>query len=351
MTTLFLDLETFCETPINHGTHRYAEGAEILLFAYAIDDGPVRVLETFEDVPALLAAATRIVTHNSAFDRTVLRHAGFDSPLAKWDDTMVRALAHSLPGSLGQLCELLKVPTDKAKGVRGKELIQLFCKPRPKNMKLRRATRDTHPAEWAEFVEYARLDIEAMREIDTRLPRWNWSDAERDLWHLDQRINDRGFAVDLPLAEAAITAVADAQARLAEQAQQMTDGAVQAATQRDALLAHVLAEYGVALPDMQKSTLERRVADPDLPEALRDLLAVRLEACTTSTSKYKALVRASSSDGRLRGTLQFCGASRTGRWAGRLFQPQNLCRQDIPSSEIDRGIDALKAGCAGLIYG
>ncbi|HBI8282959.1 TPA: DNA polymerase, partial [Escherichia coli] len=129
-----------------------------------------------------------------------------------------------------------------------------------------------------------------------------------------------------------------------------TDGEVQAATQRDALIKHIVESYGVELPDMQRSTLERRIADPDLPSAVKELLAIRLQASTTSTSKYKALMKGVSHDGRLRGTLQFCGASRTGRWAGRLFQPQNLPRPSLKQEQIDEGIEALKAGCADLLF-
>lgn len=100
---------------------------------------------------------------------------------------------------------------------------------------------------------------------------------------------------------------------------------------------------------MQKSTIERRIADPDLPPAVKELLSIRLQASMTSTSKYKALIRCVSADNRLRGTLQFCGAPRTGRWAGRLFQPQNLTRPSLPQPDIDFGIEALKAGCADLV--
>ncbi|WP_415186351.1 DNA polymerase [Serratia rubidaea] len=268
----------------------------------------------------------------------------------RWRDTMVQALAHGLPGALGALCDVLNIPQDKAKDKEGKALIQLFCKPRPKNNKLRRATRKTHPEEWRRFVAYAGNDIEAMREVHKRLPKWNYQGAELALWHRDQQINDRGVCMDVDLAEAAIIAVEQEQKRLAKRTQVMTDGEVQAATQRDALIKHIVESYGVELPDMQKSTLERRIADPDLPPAVKELLAIRLQASTTSTSKYKALMRGVSSDGRLRGTLQFCGASRTGRWAGRLFQPQNLPRPSLKQDDIAAGIEAIKAGCADLLY-
>ncbi|WP_116361547.1 DNA polymerase [Klebsiella aerogenes] len=358
-TILWGDLETYCEIPINNGTHAYAEGVEVMLFAWAIGDEPVSVwdLTAGESIPSRLRKAiadpnTILFFHNSHFDRTVLRHAmpELAPPVERWRDTMVQALAHSLPGALGALCEVLGVPQDKAKDKEGKSLIQLFCKPRPKNSKLRRATSKTHPVEWQRFVAYAGLDIEAMREVYKRLPKWNYQGAELALWHRDQRINDRGVCMDVQLAQAAIEAVDLEQKRLAKRTQVMTDGEVQAATQRDAMIKHIVESYGVELPDMQRSTLERRIADPDLPSPVKELLAIRLQASTTSTSKYKSLMKGISSDGRLRGTLQFCGASRTGRWAGRLFQPQNLPRPTLKQERIDEGIEALKSGCADLLF-
>ena len=356
---LWGDLETYCEIPINNGTHAYAEGVEVMLFTWAIGDEPVSVwdLTAGEPIPSRLRKAiadpdTILYFHNSHFDRPVLHHAmpELAPPVERWRDTMVQALAHSLPGALGALCEVLGVPQDKAKDKEGKALIQLFCKPRPKNSKLRRATSKTHPVEWQRFVAYAGLNIEAMRDVYKRLPKWNFQGAELALWHRDQQINDRGVCMDVQLAQAAIEAVDLEQKRLAKRTQVMTDGEVQAATQRDAMIKHIVESYGVDLPDMQRSTLERRIADPDLPSPVQELLAIRLQASTTSTSKYKSLMKGISRDGRLRGTLQFCGASRTGRWAGRLFQPQNLPRPTLEQERIDDGIEALKSGCADLLF-
>ncbi|MBW5406903.1 DNA polymerase [Morganella morganii] len=354
---LWLDLETFSEKPIKYGTHSYAETVEIMLFAWAINNSSVNVWDITDKSPmpaelkqALTDPDTVIFAHNSHFDRTMLNHAGIKTNVRRWRDTMVQALAHGLPGALAALCEVLGVPTDKAKDKEGKALIQLFCKPRPKNSALRRATGKTHPEEWKRFIAYAGLDIEAMREVHKRLPAWNYKDEELAHWHRDQEINDRGVCMDVRLAAAAIEAVEQEQKRLARLTQELTDNEVQAATQRDALLQHISSAFGVELPDMQKSTLERRISDPDIPLPLRELLAIRLQASTTSTSKYKALMNGVSADGRLRGTLQFCGASRTGRWAGRLFQPQNLPRPTLDQETIDNGIEALKAGCADLIY-
>lgn len=359
------DTETYCETPIKHGTHRYAEDVEVMLFTYALDDGPVEVWDITHDpiMPLELEEAIAdpeclFVFQNSHFDRTVLRHSmKIDIPTERIHDTMVQALAHGLPGGLDILCEVLGVDKDKAKDKTGKALIQLFCKPRPKNMTLRRATRVTHPVEWKQFIEYARRDITSMREIKKKLPMWNYSHPqsnyhldERAMWELDQCINDRGVCMDVELAQRAIEAVDIAKKQLAKRTQEITFDTVQSTTQRDKLLAFILEAYGVDLPDMTMSTLERRINDDNLPLELRELLAIRLQASTTSTSKYNTLIRGVSHDNRLRGCLQFCGASRTGRWAGRLFQPQNLPRPTLKQKVIDEGIVALKNGVADLLY-
>ncbi len=355
MTILYLDSETFSPTPIKHGLHRYAEKVEVMLVAYAFDDEPAQCWDRTAGIcPARLWNAVKdpsvqVVIHNSPFDRRVLAQPpmGWDIDLSRVFDTMACALSHSLPGSLDTLCGILGVPSELAKLKTGRQLIQLFCKP---NSKGERNTRETHPQKWLEFIDYAKGDIPSMREVYKRLPKWNYPTIERHVFALDQRINERGVAVDVELAQAAVRAVDLAQAGLGARARKLTNDAVKSARQRDAMLAHILEAYGITLPDMRADTLERRIADPDLPEALRDLLGVRLQATTTSTAKYQALLNGVSSDGRLRGTLQYCGAARTGRWSGRLMQLQNLPRPTLPQEEIDRAIDALKLDCADLIY-
>lgn len=360
---LWIDTETYSETPIKFGTYRYISDVEVMIVTWAIDDGPVQCWDATDGSPmpwALLcwfqdwSEDDEIIAHNAMFDRNVinrlLAQMGLPvTPIKMWRCTMVKALSHSLPGSLDKLCDILQIPQDKAKHKTGKELLMLFCKPRPKTSKIHRATRETHPEQWAKFLAYAGGDIEAMRAVDAKLPEWNYKGAELALWHLDQQINDRGFAVDLELAEAAIKAIDIEQSRLADETHRMTDGEVASATKRDALLEHILAEYNIALPDLQGSTLERRIADPDLPDGLRELLAIRQQSSTTSTSKYRAIIRGAT-DGRMRGTLQFNGAGRTGRWAGRTFQPQNLPRPTLEADDILDGIEAIKTGTADLIY-
>jgi DNA polymerase len=262
---------------------------------------------------------------------------------------MVQALSHGLPPSLGQLGEVLGLPADKAKDKDGKKLIHLFCKPLPDSRILRRATQATHPAEWERFRAYAANDIVAMRECMRRMPSLNNTPTERALWELDQTINDRGVAIDLGLARAAIAAVAKAQIDLKQQAQDITGGAVRSTTQGAALRLQILEQFGIDMPDLQMGTVEKYLADPAVPDALKELLEVRLQASSTSTKKYQTLINGVNSDGRLRGTLQFNGAARTGRWAGRLFQPQNLPRPTLKQPMIDAGIEAIKAGIADMV--
>ena len=355
MTTLWLDLETYSTVPIKHGTHAYAEAAEVLLVAWAYDDEPVAVWDmtdgtrTLGQVQMLIDSADRVVIHNSAFDRTVLRHVGVHVPVEKVTDTMVLALEHSLPASLGALCDVLGVPTDKAKDKSGKRLIHLLTKPRAKNVKVRRATRETHPDEWQEFIEYARLDVDAMRSVHGRLPDWNNSAGERHLWLLDQRINDRGVRCDLGLAEAALRAFQRTAGSLAARTSILTRGVVASLTQRQKLVDYLGTHHQFEVKDMTKATVAS-LLQGDLHPEVRELLEIRQQASATSPAKYGTILDAVSSDGRLRGTIQFCGASRTGRDSGRLFQPQNLPRPTMRPEHIEFGIEAMKLDCEDLLF-
>ncbi len=356
MQILYLDLETYSPVPITHGTHRYAEEAEVLLVAVAVDDQPTDVWDTQQrpawkrDLQSLINAAERIVIHNSHFDRTVLRHCGLDVPVEKIRDTMVQALAHSLPGSLGTLCDVLGVPTDKAKDKAGKKLIHLFTKPRPKNMKLRRADSVSHPTEWNEFIEYARLDVDAMRDVYGRLPNWNNSRSERNLWRIDQGVNDRGIAIDLELAHAALRAFRRTSGTLAARAADLTGGHVTKLTQGARFLQYLRDYHNFTPNNLTKGTVAELLRSDGLTPFVRELLEIRQQAAATSPAKYKVLLDATSSDGRLRGTLQFCGASRTGRDAGRIFQPQNLPRPTMDADVIEGGIAAMKLDCEDLLF-
>ncbi|SPP31534.1 hypothetical protein ARAF_0666 [Arsenophonus endosymbiont of Aleurodicus floccissimus] len=188
---LFCDLETYSDISINCGTYRYAENAEILLFAYAYNHEPVKVWDVTQDktMPKDLKAylddsAILTVSHNGGmFDTVILKHVlNIDLPLSRVHDTLVQALAHGLPGAFGSLCDIFNVDSDKAKDKEGKALIQLFYKPRPKNSKIQRATALTHFEDWQRFKTYAGSDILAMCEIYQHLPRWNMDFDEIVLW-------------------------------------------------------------------------------------------------------------------------------------------------------------------------
>lgn len=358
MTILWFDTETYNDKPISHGTYAYTETCECMLATFAVDDGPVHVVDFTKGETSLYLTElledpdVEIIAHNAMFDRNVVRFAlGVETDIKRWRCSMVKAMAHALPGGLDKLCDILGVNSELAKHKNGRELVLLFCKPRPKTFKgPRRATHETHPEKWSEFVAYAKADIDAMREVWRKLPAWNYKEQELALWHLDQLINDRGAAVDLDLVEAALAAVDDEQEELRDQIYDATDGDVTSATKRDQLLTHIVESYGVTLPDLKKSTLERRLEDPDLPESVKELIRIRLQAGMASTSKYKAL-KNGTTRGRIRGTIQFDGAKRTRRAAGRTFQPQNLpSRGLLPPEEITVGIDLLKLGAADMVF-
>lgn len=360
MSYLFLDFETFSEADLKKvGSYAYAEHptTEVLICTYAFDDEPVQVWDCTDgsDMPGDLHRALRrlvkpdsrikMVWHNgSMFDRLIMKHCwGFDIPVSNTIDTMIWAFRHALPGSLDALCEVLGVSADNAKDKRGKALIQRFSKPTPKNYKIRRYTAETHQDEWALFIKYAVSDITAMREVFHKLPRWGNSDFEDRVLELDQLINDRGFKVDVALAEAAIEAVEKHKAQLQEEAQRKYGGSL---TGKDFL--PILRELAPAhrIHNAQKSTLNDLLADDDLPDDARTIIEMRLGAASTASTKYNPLLLGRSSDDRRRGCIQYGGAKRTLRFAGKGFQPQNLARGYYHDDELDKGISALLKGRA-----
>lgn len=364
--TCYIDLETYSATPLKNGTYVYAADAEVMLVTYAFGDGPVQLWDRTRDtrtpgdlldyIYSIDLTGGTFTAHSSMFDRNVLRltpdtnmRSLFEGvPIEAWRDTLVKALSHGLPGGLDRLGELLNIPMDQRKLKEGKKLIKLFCCPQKDGS---RNTRYTHPQEWETFCEYAIQDIPSMRAIDHALPKWNSEGAQLALWHLDQHINDRGFLVDRDLCVAALDTVDREKSRQRTSTAALSGGELESTTQRDAFLTHVFMEYGVDLPNLKADTLERRLADQELPQALRDLIAIRLEVSSTTTTKYKTLLKAINTDGRMCGTLQFRGAQRTGRDAGRLFQPQNLMR--IPkyvAVMYDDVVECIKEGAADLVY-
>lgn len=335
---LFLDTETFSGVDLKKvGAYAYAEHptTEIMICTYAIDEGRVQTWDCTESptMPRELRKALRRVSRKKAkivmangllFDRLVIREKwGIDLPVCQIEDTMIMAFRHALPGSLDMQCQVLGVDAEHAKDKAGKALIKRFCKPTPKTYKIRRYTRETHPEEWAKFLRYAALDIVAMREVYWRIPDWGNTPKEDEILLIDQLINDRGFYVDVDLARAAIKAVQAHKEELKEEAWERFGGKL---TGNDFL--PILRDIAPAftIHNAQKSTLNDLLEDPDFPDEGKALIEMRLGASSTASTKYNPLVNGLSADGRRRGCLQYGGAKRTLRWAGKGFQPQNLAR-------------------------
>lgn len=360
MYPFFVDSETYSDVPIKSGFMNYVQGAEVMLVSYAKGEGEIGLWDITrgEQMPSELEdniydERIKLVAHQSAFDRRMFQFTdlfpGADLQVARWEDTMVQALAHGLPGALDSLCKIFGVDADKAKSKKGKQLIQLFCKPTSSG---KRNTEATHPAQWGDFRDYAKSDISAMRVIHRKLPRRNYPDRPVDfkVWEIDQRINQRGFLIDPVLAQAAVEAAKEEKATLAAKVVEATGNQVTAGTQGDALLKYIIASYGVELPDMRADTLKRRIEDESLPVELRQLLDLRVQSNRNSASKYTAALKSMNEDNRLRDTLQFCGAAGTGRWGGRVFQPQNMMRPTMDKEDIDKAINVIKSGLAPMIY-
>lgn len=374
---LWIDFETFCEVPISYGAYRYAEAVEVMLVAFAFGDDEPRVLDLtnsaeqssqlFSEVCAALTdPAVFKIAHNANFDRVqaskMLGVNGF-LDASQWGCTLTQALAHSLPANLAKLGEVLGLPERLTKMPEGKKLVNLFCKPLPATRKLRRATRETHPDQWTQFMDYAGRDISAMRECAHRMPAVNYCAVPESLartestyrevilYQMDQIINDRGVALDLDFIDRALIELSADAERVDSEVNQMTGGTVESARQRDAMLMHLADDHGVYLPDLTSSTVEKALDDPELAPVARLLLESRQNASKSSTAKFAKLRQYACADGRFRGGLQFCGAGRTRRWAGRGPQPQNFPRPKPGTrvADVEATIAATKAGALQYI--
>lgn len=354
---LYLDTETYSETDIKAGLYKYMEDPafEILLLPFAWDDEPARVLDLtpltiyrntcseelrrdteaeLQDIIAGLNDPDIIkVAHNSPFERLAyFTQFGKYQPPEEWVDTMILCAMNGLPMSLDAAGEALDIEQKKLK--EGKALINYFCKPCKPTIANGGRTRNLPhhaPEKWAKFKEYAVVDVEAERHIYKRLHRFPVSDFERRLWALDARINERGVQVDPELVE---SAVAVDEAFTAEHSAEMKKLTGIDNPNSVAQLKEWLATVGLDTESLDKAAVEElkgKATDP----TTRRVLELRQLLGKTSTTKYKAMTAAACQDKRVRGLLQFYGANRTGRWAGRLVQVQNL-----PKNENDPKSDA-----------
>ena len=334
MTDTFIDFESRSPIAIRDGTDRYMGPAEPTVCTMAVENGPVRcwdIISTridgrpkapqwFKD--AILNPNALFIAHNAPFDHAVFtRLLKLPTKNEQWWCTRAQAYAHGLPGGLDGLCTVLDVPQEQAKIADGKRLIQFFCVPMKDGTY--REPKD-YPEEWARFIEYAMRDIDALRSVYRRLPSHNFAGANLKYFFLDAKINRRGFAVDLPLIEATVDLLDRAKQRGDASVSLATDGAVTAITQRDKLLAY-LERKGLKLPNLRKAELENALQNDDLSPEQRLLIEARLEGARASGAKYKRAL-SMHVGGRLRYTMQFSGAGRTGRTAHKGFQPGNMPR-------------------------
>ena len=322
---LYADLETYSTTPIDCGVDRYSDAAEVLLFAWAVDDQEVNVWDVTqgEKMPAQLRECLEnpkclTVWHNGlGFDRVVLRKAmAIELPVARVHDTAVHALSLALPPSLAGLCQALGLDVDQSKDTHGKRLIQLFSKPAPANHTCRRYTSQTHPAEWQHFIDYARQDVQAMRTCFKRMNTWNYRDNYLDAWALaqDTVINERGVQVDTALVRGAIEAVEFDVKRMNQRLAEITNGEVTTGNQRDKMIQYLREHWDLAIDDVRAETVRQLLADDTLCDEVKEILTIRSNVSTTSTAKYQKLLDSVGTDDRLRYAFRFLGASRSGRW-------------------------------------
>lgn len=370
---LHLDWESFSEADLRKvGAYRYAEdpSTEILLAAYYLHEEGDTWLPAEDEVrqwspaegeemPDDLEAALRdhsvtIVAWNAQFERAIqaAKLRGIDIPVFRFRCAMVNAMSIGFPGKLEQAGPAIGLPPELFKQEGGTKLINRFCKPRKPSKKNpdTRWTPATSPEEWAVFKRYNRQDIVAEVAVWVKLRAWRLLPEEQRLWEIDQRMNDRGIQVDVELALAAHTMGLMHRERLVEKAKFITGLDNPNSVQQ--LVAWLNdqkdfdpEEENEEVDNLRKKTVEKILGRDDLTDIVRDVLQLRQQIAKASLKKYDTILRAVCSDGRIRGTMQFGGANRTMRWAGRLLQVQNLPQGCIEDLELLRLVrEMVRAG-------
>ena len=345
MRVLHLDLETYSSSPLPKcGVYRYCDSSdfEILLLSYAFDDGPVITIDLAcgemlpdEFLKALEDPTILKIAHNAVFERVCFsKYLGHWLDPAQWRCTMVMAWYSTLPGRLADAAVALNVTEKKME--EGKDLIRYFsvpCKPTKTNGGRTRNLPQHAPEKWATYKKYNAQDVETERAVYHALLKHPLPEHEWELYALDQRINDRGVRVDRLLVKQAMAVDLAFSRQAFKRAQELTGlenpGSV---SQLKAWLADM---------DMPMESLSKRIVQEKAAEAdgiVKELLELRLELSKTSIKKYEAMARTVCRDGRVHGMLQFGGASRTFRWAGRLVQLQNVPQNHLPDLRLARDI-------------
>jgi DNA polymerase len=361
---LSIDLETYSTVSIGAaGSYRYIldPSFEILLFAYSLDGMPVEVIDVASGqvIPLWLKNALKnplYIKHayNAAFEWFALsKYLGWLPP-DQWRDTMLHALYCGYPASLDAAGRAMGLPEDKKKLTTGKALIRYFCVPcKPSNANGNR-TRNLprhDPAKWALFKEYNGQDVVTEMEIDHRLSAFPVPAFVQKQWETDLMMNARGVAADMEMVSGALVIGATVKSQLMAEARQLSGLDNPNSIKQLARWLTEATDSDAEITSVTKETVATMLKQPQ-PANVQRMLEIRQELGKTSTKKYDALETCIADDGRVRGLLQFYGANRTGRWAGRLVQVQNLPRTYThplpPARQLvkDRNIDGLR-----LMYG
>lgn len=340
-----LDLETYSSAPLPKcGVYRYCDAPdfEILLFSYAFDDEPVQTVDlaSGETLPKEVISALEDsniikVAYNAQFERVCLsRYLGHWLDPRQWRCTMVMAAYLTLPGRLADAAVALGATEKKME--EGKDLIRYFsvpCKPTKTNGGRTRNLPTDAPDKWAVYRQYNAQDVETERAIRKALEKYPLPEQEWELYALDQQINDRGVRVDKKLVKNAIAVDAVFAQAAYQRAKELT--ALENPGSVNQLKAW-LADQDMPMESLAKKIVQEKATQTD--GIVAELLNLRLELSKTSVKKYEAMARCVCGDGRVHGLLQFYGANRTGRWAGRLVQAQNLPQNHLPDLDLAREI-------------
>lgn len=361
MNTLNIDIETYSSIDIlKSGSYRYAqsEDFEILLFAYSFNHEPVQIidLKSGETIPEEIRIALQDkdcikYAYNAAFEWWCLNQAGIDTPLDQWRCTMVHGLYCGYTAGLGATGTAIGLPQDKRKLATGTALIRYFCvpcKPTKSNGNRTRNLPHHAPEKWELFKEYCVQDVVTEMAIGDRLLLYPVPEREWLLWRLDTAMNAYGVKVDKQLVEGALSIDAEVRQELMQEAMKIT-GLNNPNSPKQ--LMEWLEKQGEEVENLQKGTVSKIVEDMEEGE-VKKVLEIRQELSKTSVKKYQAMKDAAGPDDRIRGLLQFYGANRTGRYAGRLVQVQNLPRNYIET--LDEARHFIKQGdtkALSLLYG
>lgn len=360
MRHLNIDIETYSPNDISFGVYKYSESEEfeILLFSYAYDFGEVHVVDlaSGETIPDEVVKDLRnpeVIKHayNAQFEITCLNRAGYQTFVEQWRCTMIHGAYLGYPMGLAKLGKALGLPQDKLKDKAGAALIRYFsvpCKPTKKNGGRTRNLPKHDPDKWAAYIAYNKQDVVTEMECYRRLSAFPVPEEVERQWQIDIRMNAAGVGIDRELVDGALTIDEENKKVLLEEAYDLTG--LSNPNSRNQLLDWLNSNTNLELETLTKDSVAAAMTYAD--DVAKKVLTIRKKLAKSSVSKYEMMASATGQDGRLRGTLQFYGANRTGRWAGRLLQVQNLPRNYITNLDIARNlVRASNRVGLGLLFG